>query len=171
MLVARYQKLFPYSWFFSPEIIELAKECTICGKVVRIRHPCGHRVGEIYDGVMCARRVTDFKFMGGAVVQSPVQKYSVLFLNDPETKETKDHYDYSRVAYIVGLVESALELWDVTISQVRKPLSDFGKIGRNAPCPCRSKKKFKACCLPEGGILSNHYQFSIHRGPGLVLAA
>ncbi|MCC7336562.1 MAG: DUF4263 domain-containing protein [Pirellulaceae bacterium] len=30
-----------------------------------------------------------------------------------------------------------------------------GRLGRNSPCPCKSGKKFKACCLPKLSMLGN----------------
>jgi preprotein translocase subunit SecA len=32
------------------------------------------------------------------------------------------------------------------MSQPQKPANDYGKIDRNAPCPCGSGKKYKKCC-------------------------
>lgn len=41
----------------------------------------------------------------------------------------------------------------VRIMNYRKPVQqvrDGKKIGRNDPCPCRSGKKFKHCCMNKG---------------------
>jgi hypothetical protein len=81
--VPKWQSLFPYKLFFSPEWLHLEKKCSICGAVVKPRTPCGHRPGEIYGGQLCLRVITDGQVLGVAYVENPVQKYSVLFMNDP----------------------------------------------------------------------------------------
>jgi hypothetical protein len=167
-LIPRLQSLFPYKIFASPEILELAKVCSICQKQISIRRPCGHRVGEIYGGEMCIRIVTDLKFLGVAMVKSPVQKYSVVFLpgNDGNSR---DHYDYSLVKFLADRLESPFHDWDVQWTRIRHPHSRFAHIGRNDDCPCESGKKYKKCCLPESGVLRPHAQLTFSVQPPINL--
>jgi hypothetical protein len=53
----QFQSLFPYRMFISPAYMALEKVCSVCDKPISIRNPCGHVVGEIYDGEMCVRRI------------------------------------------------------------------------------------------------------------------
>jgi hypothetical protein len=77
------QSLYPYRLFLSPELLEESKVCSICEKPVSLRAPCGHEVGEVYDGEYCCRIVTKFQVLGTALVRDPVQKYSVLLCRKP----------------------------------------------------------------------------------------
>lgn len=37
---------------------------------------------------------------------------------------------------------------DIKEKRLARSVANFGKIGRNEPCPCGSGKKFKRCCIP-----------------------
>ncbi len=161
----RWQELFPYKIFMSPEIIEHEKICSVCRAPISIRKPCGHRVGEIYGGEMCHRIVTKPEFLGTAFVSSPVQKYSVPFLVDPETGQSRDHYDYKLVEYPIRRLASAFDEWEFQWTHRRHPHSRFASFGRNDKCPCESGKKYKKCCLPEAGVLRPHIDFIFHVPP------
>ena len=161
----RWQGLFPYKMFMSPELIEHEKKCSICGDPVSIRNPCGHRVGEIYGGEMCVRIVTNAEFLGTAFVESPVQKYSVPFMVDPESGESRDHYNYSVVRYAAERLSSPFHEWDVEWTTRRQPHERFPNVGRNDKCPCESGRKYKKCCLRESGVLRPHVEFVFHVPP------
>lgn len=163
--ICKYQGLFPYKIFMSPEIREKSKSCSVCGEKVSIRRPCGHRVGEIYRGEMCVRIVDEVEFLGSAMVESPVQKYSVPFLVDPKTKQSRDHYDYSVVRYAISHLEHPLEPWSVEDTRRLHPHSVFRNVGRNAKCPCGSGRTYKGCCLKKDGVLLPHKQFDF---PGIA---
>jgi hypothetical protein len=153
----------------SPEILELEKICNICEKPISIRNPCGHRVGEIYNGELCIRIVTKVKLLAMAMVDSPIQKYSVPFLSDEKTGKSIDHYNYSLVKFLADRLQSPFHEWDVSWTKVRHPHSKFRSVGQDDPCPCESGKKYKECCLPEEGVLRPHCQFhlSVLPQPGL----
>lgn len=161
----RWQELFPYKIFMSPEIIEHEKVCSICRAPISIRNPCGHRVGEIYGGEMCCRIVTKPEFIGTAFVKSPIQKYSVPFLVDPKTGQSSDHYNYKLVEYPIRRLASAFHEWEFAWTHRRHPHSRFTSFGRNDKCPCESGKKYKRCCLPEVGVLRPHIDFTFHVPP------
>lgn len=155
----KWQGLFPYKIFMSPELIEHEKTCSICQLPISIRNPCGHRVGEIYGGKMCVRIVTQHEFMGMAFVKSPVQKYSVPFMMDPDSSESLDHYNYSLVHYAAKRLSSPFHAWNVEWTTRRQPHDRFPDVGRNDKCPCESRKKYKKCCLRESGVLRPHAEF------------
>jgi hypothetical protein len=154
--LGQYQGLYPYKIFMSPEILEEEKVCSICKNPISIRDFCGHRVGEIYDGKICLREVTKMQFLGVALVESPVQKYSVPFISDPKTGKTVDHYNYGPVAYVVDKLESPFHNWDIQWTKRRQPHSKFKDVGRNDKCPCESGNKYKECCLKESGVIRPH---------------
>ena len=78
-LTDQWQSLYPYRLFVSPAFLKKKVVCSICKKNVLLRHPCGHEVGEIYDGEMCYRIVTEAEVIEISLVPDPVQKYSVCF--------------------------------------------------------------------------------------------
>ncbi len=163
--IEKWQKLFPYKYFFSPEFLMLEKTCSVCRAKVSFRYPCGHRVGEIYRGEMCYRIVTEIKPLGAAIVKNPAQKYSVLFLSDTESGEKRDQYNYGLVEYAVRAVRKPFDKWNATWTQRLQPHERFRHIGRNDPCPCGSNYKYKKCCLVEKGVLRPHLQFSFEKAP------
>lgn len=42
---------------------------------------------------------------------------------------------------------SPIELAAIGVTEVTQPIRGIERIGRNEPCPCGSKKKYKKCCL------------------------
>mgnify|MGYP001456406963 CR=1 FL=1 len=157
--VARWQAVYPYKLFFSPEMRIRKKRCNICKQVVGIRTNCGHRTGEIYDGEYCLREVSDMEFLGTALVSSPVQKYSVPFLVDPETGNSVDHYDYSAPKFVFAGLSGPFDPWNYEWQVRRRPHSHYRDVGRNDPCPCESGSKYKKCCLKhDEGVAFPHLE-------------
>jgi hypothetical protein len=159
-----YQSLFPYKLFISPEFLFKEMECTICGSKVSIRKPCGHEIGEIYDGRMCGRKITDLDILGTAFVENPVQKYSVPFASDSKTGKFVDHYNYALVKSLVDKLNVPFDDWNLRWTKKLHPHSKFKDVGRNDKCPCGAGKKYKFCCLPKEGVLMRHCIFRI---PGM----
>lgn len=157
--VRNLQIIFPYRMFGSMEIVKKKVTCTVCDQQISLRNPCGHIVGEIYNGEMCGRNVVEADILAISLVEDPGNKYSVMFLKDEKTNEQVDHYNYDIVDYLFECITSPYELWDLEISQREIKAEDYGKIGRNEPCPCHSTKKFKNCCLRKVGTKYAHYEF------------
>lgn len=169
--VNKWQGLYPYNLFMSPEILEHEKICNICEQPISIRRTCGHRAGEIYQGEMCYRIVTEAELMGMSLVTDPVQKYSVLFMVDPETDQQRDHYNYALVEYALQGVTALFDKWEYVMTKERHPHSRYANIGRNELCPCESGEKYKKCCLNETGVLRPHCKFSFEVPPPGDLSA
>lgn len=154
--VERFQKLYPYGIFLSPAFIEKEVRCSLCDAKISIRSGCEHRPGDIYDGIQCLRIVKDLEMLEISMVPTPVQKYSVPFLNDPKTGQKVDHYDYSAVSYVVQGLRSPFDGWSMQWTTARHPHDRYKHLGRNDKCPCGSAKKYKKCCLREEGVLRPH---------------
>ncbi|QLY25704.1 SEC-C metal-binding domain-containing protein [Bdellovibrio sp. KM01] len=155
----RFQSIYPYGIFISPEFVKQKIYCSICDARISPRSHCGHDPGEIYDGEMCGRIIKSAEVAALAMVKNPVQKYSVPFMTNPKTKETEDQYNYGVVKYLVRALASPFHEWDITKETRRHPHSRFKDVGRNGKCPCESGKKYKLCCLPTEGVLRPHIQF------------
>ena len=157
--VKNLQVLFPYRMFASSEILKKKKKCSVCDKEISIRKPCGHIVGEIYNGEMCYRIVTEADILGISLVENPGNKYSVMFLKDEKTDEQIDQYNYDTIDYLFDLINSPYEIWNLEVSQREIRKEDYGNIGRNDLCSCNSGRKFKKCCLTRIGEKYPHYEF------------
>jgi len=161
----QFQKVFPYKLFISPAFLQFEKKCSICGKLISIRNPCGHLKGEIYHGEECLHEVTKAEFLELSVVSNPVQKYSVLFMSDPDTKKEVDHYDYSLVKYVISGLNKPFDAWDVQLTRIRQPHSLFAHISKDDKCPCESGKIYKNCCMKASGVLRPHIKILFHVPP------
>lgn len=157
--VKNLQVLFPYRLFGSSEILKKNKKCSVCDKEISIRNHCGHIVGEIYNGEMCHRIVTEAEILGFSLVENPGNKYSVMFLKDEKTDEQTDQYNYDTIDYLFDLINSPYEIWNLEVSQREIQKKDYGNIGRNDLCKCNSGKKFKKCCMTRIGEKYPHYEF------------
>jgi hypothetical protein len=168
--VEQFQTLFPYRMFMSPAFMQLEKECSICGSKISIRNSCGHRKGEIYNGEMCVHIIKKGHVLEISVVTNPVQKYSVLFLNDSETGKEVDHYNYTLVNYVVTGLAHPFDEWEIQKTKIRHPHSLFSHVNPNEKCPCESGKSYKKCCLKEpSGVLRPHMNVVFHSKPNVEL--
>lgn len=158
-LVLKLQNLYPYKLFMSPEILEKKVRCNICSSIVSMRKHCGHLIGEIYNGELCIRIVEDMEFLGIAMVEEPVQKYSVPFMKDEETGEQIDQYNYQLLEYLLEYYNDDIYGWDVHSTTKKYSINYFRKTKRNDTCPCESGKKFKNCCLPKKVVEMLHIEF------------
>lgn len=172
--IERWQGVFPYNNFGSPEILEHEKECTICNQKIQIRNHCGHIAGEIYGGELALRRITKADFLGFAImVKRPVQKYSVIFLSDRETGEKADQYNYAVVEFVARRVVNPFHGWTATVTKRRHPHERFAHVGEDDACPCESGRAYRECCRPEAGVLRPHIEigFSVKPPAGLPSSA
>jgi hypothetical protein len=168
--IPRYQSLYPYRLFMSPEIIYKKKLCSICDKPVSVRQPCGHQVGEIYGGEMCGRQVTEATFTCMAMVESPTQKYSVVFPQAREEGGKSDGFEYPILEYLIKRLEDPFHAWNVSWTTRRHPHWRFRNVEETAPCPCGSSRPYRDCCLSEAGVLRPHceFLFSVHPSSDLL---
>ena len=158
----RFQSVFPYALFISPEYVYKRLECNICGAELSLRNPCSHKVGEIYGGEICHRVVRDMEVVAVATVRHPVQKYSVLGVAGTELD---DFYDYSVVDYVVRGLRSPWDGWDFIETKIRHPHERFSHVPPGDPCPCESSGTYEDCCLKEEGVLRPHFQILFRKQP------
>lgn len=147
-MIKEYQKLFPYHHFFSREAIIKEEKCNICGKVVSIRHPCGHVPGKLYMGKLCLREITDLEFKAIAIVTDPFDKYSIVKIDGKD-------YDYGMLKYLLEIVHDPFEPFHIRNEMIKR--DEYKGIGRNDLCPCGSGKKYKRCHMGKDSELMNHY--------------
>lgn len=164
-MVERWQELFPYKVFLSPEILKKRVECSICNAKVSLRHPCGHEKGQIYIGEECYHRITDCEFLSLSIVTNPVQKYSVAFLASEDGSGSRDHYDYGNVRFATDRLGSAFDGWLSEIETRTFPISAVSHISPNSTCPCGSRNAFCECCASKPELNIPHRQFTFDVPP------
>lgn len=152
--VREFQKLFPYKLFTSRESIIKETRCSICGQIRSLRNPCGHIKGELYNGEMCYREITDMEFIAIALVSNPVDKYAVIDIQGEE-------YSYKLLDTFIENLEKPFDKWKVDIIKIKDPV--YKKVGRNKPCPCGSGIKYKKCCMKSGNDMMDHFEFSLQK--------
>ena len=148
-MIKEYQKLFPYCHFFSRECVIKSEVCSICGQPISLRHPCGHKVGKLYMGEVCLRKVVDMEFKAFSIVTDPFDKYSYVKLPDQE-------YDYGMLETLMKEIESPYDEFYIETVKVMKP--EYKNVGRNEKCPCGSEKKYKKCHLGTKDELMDHHK-------------
>lgn len=147
-MIKEYQKLFPYCHFLSRECIIKAEECSICGKLISLRHPCGHKVGKLYMGELCLRKVTDIEFKALSIVTDPFDKYAYIQLPDQE-------YNYGMLEHLMTEIDQPYD--DFSIETIRVQNPKYKGIERNALCPCGSGRKYKKCHWGTDDELIDHH--------------
>ena len=147
-IIKEYQKLFPYRYFFSRECIIKSEKCSICDQPISLRNSCGHKVGKLYMGEICCRKVTDFEFKAVCIVTDPFDKYAYLKIDDKE-------YNYGMLENLMKEIDNPYESFFIEITKEKNPM--YKNVGRNAQCPCGSGKKYKKCHLGTKSELMDHY--------------
>lgn len=155
---ARWQLVYPYAVFASPEIWKREVRCGLCDAIISLRNRCGHQIGEIYDGERCFHKVTRADVLGIAVVHNPVQKYSVLFLSDPAVSGgVADNNAYPLARYVTKGLSSPWDTWTIERTTTRHPHSHYSNISPDEECPCVSPQgTYAQCCLQQEGVLRPH---------------
>lgn len=151
-IIKEYEKLFPYQFFTSREGIIKQEKCSICGKIVSLRHGCGHKIGKLYMGEMCSHIVTDYELISISIVKDPFDKYAII---KPEGME----YNYEMLDFLMNEIHSPYDAWFVETLKIVKP--EYKKIGRNDICPCKSGRKYKRCCYGTENIYTDHYRINL----------
>lgn len=160
--IVKFQSIYPYRFFFSTELIEREKECSICGLKYKLRNSCGHVTGQIYNGELCLWKVTKFDLVGVAIVENPVHKYAVAFLKG-EDSEVEDNYDYSAIEYLTNVISDPFEEWNVEFVYKYVHHNYFNSYDPLESCPCnQSEKSYKDCCLKEKGVKSLFHEFVVN---------
>lgn len=150
-MVSRWQELYPYTVFASPEWIYKRAECNICGKDIDPWDGCGHHTGTVYAGELAYRKILDAQLLGIAMVRDPVQKYSVMLIPGIEP-------DYTRVRYIVERLPNPFSDWAIEKTKAYHDHALFEDVNSDDDCPCQAGRSYGACCLERPGVLLPHDQ-------------
>lgn len=168
-MIRRWQDLYPYKVFFSPELLKKRVECSICGARVSPRSNCGHEKFKIYRGEMCFHKVVEVDLLGISIVQDPVQRYSVAFLSMGEDGKPIDHYNYGNIKFVVDRLDSAFHGWNSYQTTRVIAASEIAHLDSMHPCPCLSGKNFGECCTGKSEVTVPHLQIQFYVQPSSSL--
>lgn len=154
-IIKQYEKTFPQYLYTSRESLIKNEKCSICGKKISLRGGCNHKPGNLYMGELCLREVTDFEFLGTAIVSKPFDRYAVIHIDGQE-------YDYSVLKELMKALDSPYIPWYV--EELTKKRPEFQHVGRNDKCPCGSGKKYKFCCMGTDKEYMPHNRITILGG-------
>ena len=149
--VLKWQSLFPYCMFLSPEFTVGYYTCSICEHKIRPRSRCEHKNGKIYNGEVCCHVAHDMEIRGLSLVTNPVQKYSVA--HNDET------LDFSLLKFLSDILDNAFEEWDLNWTTKKCPIEEFSNVNANDKCPCKSGNNFKNCCMLQDEVEIPHIDF------------
>lgn len=163
-MVGRWQSLYPYKLFASPELLKKRIACSVCGHRVTPRASCGHKKGNLYNGEMCHHIVEEVEIVSISLVEQPVQRYSVLFLGSKDGTQY-DHYDYGNVKFVADRVASPFHEWTSERATRLVAAKEVAHLPIDHPCPCLSGKHFGDCCIGKQEFEVPHLQVTFSVPP------
>ncbi|MGI2049883.1 hypothetical protein [Shewanella oncorhynchi] len=149
--IVKFQSLYPYCLFCSPEYKVGYYSCSICGHIVRPRSRCEHKKGMVYNGELCLHEVREMEMLGISLVTKPVQKYSVM--HDDST------LDFTLIESLVSNLDDAFEDWNLNRKKMKFPIERFSSVSNDHICPCKSGETFGACCIGKKEVEIPHIDF------------
>ena len=153
-MIKEYQKLFPYHYFFSRECVVQEEKCSICGRPISFRHPCGHKPGKVYMGELGQRIITKARLIAVSLVTDPVDKYAFVKVDGQE-------YDFSMLDSLMQEICSPYDAFYIETEKTKLP--EFQGLGPNSRCPCGSGKKYKKCHAGTPEEMMNHHIIYINK--------
>lgn len=161
-LLEDYERLYPYSFFFSSEFVIAKSHCSICGKSMQSPE-CLHRRGQLYCGEVAVEIVDEIKeFQAICLVENPEDKKCVI-----ESADGKS-LSFDLLEEFLDMNFPWLQRFSITKTIEHKISPDIIMAGRNSPCTCGSGVKFKKCCGKN--LYYDHLQCTIIPGDRVCLA-
>ncbi|WP_181153751.1 hypothetical protein, partial [Haemophilus haemolyticus] len=152
--VKRWQAIYPYKLFTSPEFIYKKVRCSICNEIISPRGNCKHIIGELYSGEICYCTVEEIELIGIAIVKNPVMKSNVI---DPEGKNK----NFSGLNMILNTLNTCL-LYTSPSPRDPKTSKKFITESPDSLCPCGSGLSYLMCCQRKNGCLIPHMQIILY---------
>lgn len=149
------ESAYPYKVFASIGAIVDRFDCSICGLDIDGME-CLHRRGELYAGQLAygiARNITNLDHV--SLVLNPDDKRCVVQLEN--TPEQFPILAYIRQQWLAGNFRVG---WLTRLEWSKRTVSnpDYRTRGRNDPCYCGGRKKFKKCCMGKDTLVQDHVE-------------
>jgi hypothetical protein len=148
----QWQSLYPYRLFSSMEFIKKARKCMICNQPVSLRKPCGHLIGEIYDGEMCCHEITEIDWTSISLVTNPHHKYTVIFVQG-EDRDSNTTGRFDPLIHVIKRLESPFDEWQAYHGKRAISREEFRGRSRYSLCPCGEMDDFGDCCFDKSQIV------------------
>jgi uncharacterized protein YchJ len=142
-LLKKYEELYPFTVFSSPEYIIKKSKCTICEKS-KLSLECMHITGNIYWGKLASEIIEEADIRAIAVVPNPKDKRLYLEASD---KNISENDRFIKLQKFLSIKLSFLQLFNIQSYITYKNNDSIKKNGRNDKCSCGSGLKYKNCCL------------------------
>lgn len=140
-LLRSYEKLYPYSVFYSSEYVITRSHCSLCGKSMQSLD-CMHIKGNLYWGKPAIEVIDEIKeFQAVCLVSHPEDKRCIIEL----TNDSDEIEKFKKLDQFLDLGIPVLQNFSVK-SVIETRTKEIKKVGRNELCPCGSGLKFKKCC-------------------------
>lgn len=167
-MVERWQSIYPYKLFASPEFIKKKIICSACKRRVTPRASCGHKKGNLYNGEICYHIIEEIDLISISLVEQPVQRYSVLFLGNEDGTQ-RDHYDYGNVRFVADRLISPFHEWNPEWTTRIFTAAEVAHLSTDHSCPCLSGKRFGECCFNKQEFEVPHLQITFSVPPAREL--
>jgi len=149
------EKLYPYQYFQSVEMVIQEQHCSIC-KRSSFDPACTHIPGNLYYGEMAVTEVTKADLIAVSLVEHPADKRCVVIYED-----TSDAF--KAIKTLASWVKFPMQLFELEYTVRKIDVSKLHSVERNDNCPCGSGKKYKKCCLPKGFIEKPHIEIILRQ--------
>ena len=137
------EKLFPFTFFNSAEMICGKSTCSICRRDTS-NPECIHIPGELYWGKMAQQEMGDIKFNGIAILRNPKDKRCAITTVDGKEKLSEDNT--KGLLLLATKISSPYYKIRIIETKQKEPIFKFKDLKKDDPCPCQSGKKFYQCC-------------------------
>lgn len=148
--IKRWQAIYPYKLFSSPQFIHKKVTCSICKEIISPRGSCTHIIGDLYSGEICYHKVEDFEIIGFAIVKNPVMKSNVV---NPEGENN----NFSGLDMVINTLDMPFQYWDINYTKKFIPHEHITS-SASGLCPCDSGLSYLMCCQGRKGCLIPHLQ-------------
>tara|TARA_R110001606_G_scaffold269344_3_gene417958 strand:- start:171 stop:1055 length:885 start_codon:yes stop_codon:yes gene_type:complete len=160
VLISSWQETYPYQVFLSPEFRHKHLECSICNSKVSPWDDCGHSPGTVYCGRYCHHIVRDVEILSISMVKDPVQKYSVIHTTKDADGNEMEIFEYKTVRFVAERITHPFHQFRVVWTRAPHPHELFSDQPESGPCPCKSGRPYRDCCLTGSGVMRPHMQIT-----------
>jgi hypothetical protein len=151
-----FEKLYPYVYFFSDEIIYHKRLCSICKKNP-LDISCNHIEGELYWGEQAIYLKLEVKIVSFSLVKNPANKRLIVV---PQKNECIRESQYRIIDFAINYLEKPFQFFELKYEKRKKPRKFYEKLNKEDLCPCNSNNKFMNCCWYNKEIINPHIKIN-----------
>jgi len=149
------EKLYPYVYFNSIEVLNKKKICSICNRSP-FDPECSHIAGNLYMGEMATIIVKEVEFLGVSLVKNPADKRCIILMN--YDKKDIENSPFRLIHTLITNLQKPFHFFELKLTKRKLPRQFYASWSKDSFCPCGSEKPFKECCSDKEFIDNPHYQ-------------